>query len=160
MLSKCVPSPTKCNNQSKSKFYPTFFNAFSHFPSYYCAVLPPKTSIQRPSFETQAACRKLTSMFDPTAMPIRSSIRPIDERISKCVLPHKNVRFADSATNQLFPTHPRAWRIKRSKPIPETTPKTSISLTLISSLWSEKSKKNKKTVRVKLSFIERAIHPD
>ena len=71
-----------------------------------------------------------------------------------------NVCFADSATNQTFPTHSRAWRIKRSKPIPETTPKTPIPLTLISSLRSENSKKNRKTVRVKFSFKERAIQPD
>ena len=82
-------------------------------------------------------------------MPIRSCIRPIDELISNCGPPDKkNVRFADSATNQLetTPTHPRARRIKRSAPIPETpTP-----LTLISG--------NKKTVR--FFFIERAILPN
>ena len=83
-------------------------------------------------------------MFSPTAMPIRSCIRPIDELLSNCGPPHKkNVHFADSTTNQTSPTHPRAWRIKRSKPIPETTPTT--SLTLISSLRSEKTKRNKKS---------------
>ena len=54
-------------------------------------------------------------MFDPAAMPIRSCIRPIDELLSNCGPPHrKNVRFADPTTNQTSPTHPRAWRIKRS----------------------------------------------
>ena len=70
----------------------------------------------------------------------------------------KNVHFADSTTNQTSPTHPRAWRIKRSKPIPETTPTT--PLNLISSLRSEYTKKNKKAVTVKFSFIERAILPN
>ena len=98
-------------------------------------------------------------MFNPTAMPIRSCIRPIDELLSNCGPPHKkNVHFADSTTNQTCPTHPRAWRIKRSKPIPETTPTT--SLTLISSLRSENTKRNKKAVTVKFSFIERAILPN
>ena len=68
------------------------------------------------------------------------------------------MHFADSTTNQTCPTHPRAWRIKRSKPIPETTPTT--SLTLISSLRSENTKRNKKAVTVKFSFIERAILPN
>ena len=105
-------------------------------------------------------------MFDPAAMTIRSCIRPIDELISNCGPPHrKNVRFADSTTvmtNQLetSPTHPRAWRIKRSAPIPDnplphplpTTPPTLIS-------------GNKKTVvpgtkTVRFPFIERAISPD
>ena len=92
-------------------------------------------------------------MFDPTAIPIRSCIRPIDELISNCGPPDKkNVRFADSATNQLetTPTHPRACRIKRSEPIPETpTP-----LTLISG-----NKKAVGTKTVRFSFIERAILP-
>ena len=107
-------------------------------------------------------------------MPIRSCIRPIDELLSNCGPPHrKNVRFADSTTvapnfhagmtttNQTSPTHPRAWRIKRSKPIPETTPTT--PLTLIPSQRSENSKRNKKVVgtkTVKFSFIERAILPN
>ena len=103
-------------------------------------------------------------MFDPAAMPIRSCIRPIDELLSNCGPPHrKNVRFADSTTvvtNHLetSPIHPRAWRIKRSTPIPDnplphllpTTP-----LTLISG--------NKKVVRtktVRFSFIERALLPN
>ena len=97
-------------------------------------------------------------MFNPTAMPIRSCIRPIDELLSNCGPPHKkNVHFADSTTNQTSPTHPRAWRIKRSKPIPETTPTT--PLNLISSLRSENTKRNKKAVTIKFSFIERAILP-
>ena len=92
-------------------------------------------------------------------MPIRSCIRPIYELFSNCGPPHrKNVHFADSTTNQTSPTHPRAWMIKRSKPIPETTPTT--SLTLISSLRSENTKRNKKAVIVKFSFIERAILPN
>ena len=82
-----------------------------------------------------------------------------DELLSNYGPPHrKNVHFADSTTNQTSPTHPRAWRIKRSKPIPETTPTT--SLTLISSLRSENTKRNKKPVTVKFSFIERAILPN
>ena len=93
-------------------------------------------------------------MFDPTAMPIRSCIRPIDELISNCGPPDKkNGRFADSATNQLetTPTHPRAWRIKRSAPIPETpTP-----LTLITG-----NKKAVGTKTARFSFIERAILPN
>ena len=98
-------------------------------------------------------------MFNPTAMPIRSCIRPIDELLSNCGPPHKkNVHFADSTTNQTSPTHPRAWRIKRSKPIPETTPTT--PLNLISSLRSENTKRNKKAVTIKFSFIERAILPN
>ena len=98
-------------------------------------------------------------MFNPTAMPIRSCIRPIDELLSNCGPPHKkNVHFADSTTNQTSPTHPRAWRIKRSNPIPETTPTT--PLNLISSLRSENTKRNKKAVTVKFSFIERAILPN
>ena len=98
-------------------------------------------------------------MFNPTAMPIRSCIRPIDELLSNCGPPHKkNVHFADSTTNQTSPTHPRAWRIKRSKPIPETTPTT--PLNLISSLRGENTKRNKKAVTVKFSFIERAILPN
>ena len=98
-------------------------------------------------------------MFNPSAMPIRSCIRPIDELLSNYGPPHrKNVHFADSTTNQTSPTHQRAWRIKRSKPIPETTPTT--SLTLISSLRSENTKRNKKAVTVKFSFIERAILPN
>ena len=98
-------------------------------------------------------------MFSPTAMPIRSCIRPIDELLSNCGPAHKkNVHFAVSTTNQTSPTHPRAWRIKRSKPIPETTPTT--SLTLIFSLRSENTKRNKKAVTVKFSFIERAILPN
>ena len=106
-------------------------------------------------------------MFDPAAMPIRSCIRPIDELLSNCGPPYrKNVRFADSTTNQLetTPTHPRAWRIKRSAPIPETTP----TLTLISSQRSGNSKEpflsgNKKVVgtkTVRFSFIEKAILPN
>ena len=87
-------------------------------------------------------------------MPIRSCIRPIDELISNCGPPDKkNVRFADSATNQLetTPTHPRAWRIKRSAPIPQTpTP-----LTLISG-----NKKAVATKTVRFSFIERAKLPN
>ena len=98
-------------------------------------------------------------MFNPTAMPIRSYIRPIDELLSNCGPPHKkNVHFADSTTKQTSPTHPRAWRIKRSKPIPETTPTT--PLNLISSLRSENTKRNKKAVTIKFSFIERAILPN
>ena len=98
-------------------------------------------------------------MFNPTAMPIRSCIRPIDEMVSNCGPPQKkNVHFADSTTNQTSPTHPRARRIKRSKPIPETTPTT--PLNLISSLRSENTKRNKKAVTVKFSFIERAILPN
>ena len=97
-------------------------------------------------------------MFDPAAMPIRSCIRPIDELLSNWGPRHRqNVRFADSTTNQTSPIHPRAWRIKRSKPIHETTPTT--PLTLLSSL-SENSKRNKKVVTVKFSFIERAILPN
>ena len=68
------------------------------------------------------------------------------------------MHFADSTTTQISPTHPRAWRIKRSKQVPETTPTT--SLTLISSLLSENTKRNKKAVTVKFSFIERAILPN
>ena len=63
------------------------------------------------------------------------------------------MRFADSATNQLetTPTHPGAWRIKRSAPIPETpTP-----LTLITG-----NKKAVGTKTVRFSFIERAILPN
>ena len=98
-------------------------------------------------------------MFNPTAMPIRSCIRPIDELLSNCGPPQKkNVHFADSTTNQTSPTHPRAWRIKRSKLIPETTPTT--PLNLISSLRSENTKRNKKAVTVKFSFIERAMLPN
>ena len=103
-------------------------------------------------------------MFDPAAMPIRSCIRPIDELISNCgPLHRKNVHFADSTTvvtNQLetSPTHPRAWRIKRSAPSPDnplphllpTTP-----LTLISG-----NKKVVGTKTVRFSFIERAILPN
>ena len=100
-------------------------------------------------------------MFDPAAMPIRSCIRPIDELISNCGPPHrKNVRFADSTTvvtNQLetSPTHPRAWRIERSAPIPDnplpTTPPTLIS-------GKKAVVPGAKTVR--FSFIERALSPN
>ena len=68
--------------------------------------------------------------------------------------------FGMTTTNQTSPTHPRAWRIKRSKPIPETTPTT--PLTLIFSQRSENSR-NKKvegTKTVKFSFIERAKLPN
>ena len=92
-------------------------------------------------------------------MPIRSCIRPIDELLSNCGPPHKkNVHLAVTTTNQTSPTHPRAWKIKRSKPILETTPTT--PLTLISSLRSEISKRNKKAVTVKFSFIERTRLPN
>ena len=98
-------------------------------------------------------------MFDPAAMPIRSCIRPIDELLSNCGPPHrKNVRFADSTTTQTSPIHPRTWRIKRSKPISETTPTT--PLTLLSSLRSGNSKRNKKVEKVKFSFTEKAILPN
>ena len=113
-------------------------------------------------------------MFDPAAMPIRSCIRPIDEMISNCGPPHrKNVRFADSApisdstTNQLeaTPTYPRAWRIKRRAPIPETP--TPLAPTLMHPLHSTGTHSgNKKAVTtvgsktVRFSFIERAVSPN
>ena len=65
------------------------------------------------------------------------------------------MRFADSTTSQASPTHQRAWKIKRSKPIPEITTKNPTPLTLISYLRSENSERNRK--EVKFSFIERAI---
>ena len=105
-------------------------------------------------------------MFDPAAMPIRSCIRPIDEMISNCGPPHrKNVRFADSApisdstTNQLetTPTYPRAWRIKRRAPIPETP--TPLAPTLMHPLHQKAvTTVGSKTVR--FSFIERAVSPN
>ena len=116
----------------------------------YVKILHRAEKLPRKSTLSSSACQRAytmqaqfradinTVMFDPAAMPIRSCIRPIDELLSNCGPPHrKNVRFADPTTNQTSPTHPRAWRIKRSKLIPETTPTT--PLTLISSQRSENS---------------------
>ena len=97
-------------------------------------------------------------MFNPTAMPIRSCIRPVDELLSNCGPPHKKTCILPTQPPIKPLRHPRAWRIKRSKPIPGTTPTT--SLTLIPSLRSENTKRNKKAVTVKFSFIERAILPN
>ena len=83
------------------------------------------------------------------------------------------MRFADSApisdstTNQLeaTPTYPRAWRIKRRAPIPETP--TPLAPTLMHPLHSTGTHSgNKKAVTtvgsktVRFSFIERAVSPN
>ena len=150
MLSEFVTSPKKCNNKSKSFFYPFFQRLFS-----FCELLLRCIAAQN---EHSALQFRGTGSLSKSYKYVRSHSNA-NQVVNSCnrsqnVDHHtKDVRFADSATHQTFLTHSRAWRIKRSKPNPETTPKTSTSLTLISSLRSEKSKKNRKTVRVQFFFL-------
>ena len=83
------PSATTNQIQTFIQIFPTPFLISWVSIALYCLI---KRPISKPSFKPSPqhlAAILQSIMFDPTAMPIRSCIRPIDELISNCGPPDK-----------------------------------------------------------------------